>query len=421
MQRSVEELSPTKKRFKIEVPADLIEERITEALQRLRATTKIPGFRPGRAPLSLIEKRYGRDVERDVIEKLIPECLTQAIQEENVVPLSRPQFEDYDYKRSAPLKMTFTLEVRPEIRDLNYEGLDIPQREINVTEEEVDEVLKNIQTRRARLQTVDREATDQDVIEVEYDFVEIDRHVDKQLIQIGAPSTPEEINSALRGKRAGDPFETKVPFPEDLQDRELAGKELTIKGVIKEVKELRLPEINDELAKEMGFEDLQDLRNAAKESLLKHKREELLEEQREAVRRQLVDRHDFPIPEGMLENELQQLTSEQKQLNPDADEQALREELKDQAERNVKLALLLDVITEKEDIEISEEELKRSIFEISRSMYISPDLFIKQFLPDREALQGFIITLKRQKALDVLIERSTGNVTTKKNEEVKNE
>ncbi len=406
MHRSVEELSPTKKRFSIEVPAEVVEERIVNSLKKIGKTAKIPGFRPGRAPLSILDKRFGKDVEKEVLEELIPEVYTQVIQEEKIVPVAPPQFEDYQFQRKSPLKMTFTVECRPPIEDLNYENLQVSAEEIQITDEEIDRILKSFAADRAKFTDVDRPAQKDDIVIIDYEIPEEDQKAEKQMVQIGNKNVPAELSEALTGKKKDDEFEVKVTFAEDFPNTTLAGKTVTMKGKVRQVREVQIPEVNDEFAKEAGFKDLEELKERARESLLRAKTQALEDKQKDEIMEELLRRHDFPLPEIMLQEELNYLINQEKQQNPDASEEDLKEPLRERAARNVKATILLDTIAEKEEIVLTEDEIKDRIMKVAYEMHMTPEVFMQLYLQDEETFYRFRESLRREKALNLLLERA---------------
>ena len=406
MQKTVEDINPTKKRFTVEVPADVLEQRITDALRNIGRNVKIPGFRPGKAPLSLLDKRFGREVESDVLEKVIPEYYLKAIKEENVTPVSPPVFESYDFKRREPLKMTFTVEIRPEIKDIRYEGIEVTDEEIEVSEEDIEETLERLKLEKSTYEPVEGEIEDDDLVMVDYEVVEEEKKVENQFIKVGSDILPEAISQTLRGKKKGEQFEVTTDFPEDFANKNFAGKTLTLKGTIKEVKRLRVATIDDEFAKDLGYENTEKLREAVKESIEKAKKELLENKQKGEIIDKLLEIHQIEVPEGLFQEELNMLVRGEKQNNPDADEEKLKEELKEKAERNVKLNLLLDTIADREGIDVTTDEVKQKIAEISNSMYITPEHFMKLYLPNEEAQFMFRQNLVREKTLDFIYSKS---------------
>ncbi len=417
MQTTVEDINPTKKRFKVEVPAEVLEKKITDALRNIGRSVKIPGFRPGKAPLSLLDKRFGKEVEQEVLERFIPECYMKALKEENVVPVSPPVFEEYDFKRREPFRMTFTVEIRPEIKDIKYEGIEVTDEDIEVTEEDVEETLERLKVEKSTYEEIDTEIEDDDLVLVDYEIVEEEKKVENQFIKIGSDVIPQDISDALKGKKKGDSFEVTTDFPEDFANKNLAGKRLTLKGTIKEVKRLRLATLDDEFAKDLGYENFEKLKEAVRESIEKAKRELLTNRQKGELINKLLEMHEIDVPEGLFEQELNMLVQEEKQRKPDEDEEKLKEELREKAEKTVKINMLLDTIADREGIKITEAEVKQKIAELANSMYITPEYFMKLYLPNEEAEYMFRQNLVREKTIDFIFEK-TKKVKKEKTEKV---
>ncbi len=406
MQKTVEDINPTKKRFTVEIPAELIEERITDRLKQYGRSVKIPGFRPGKAPLSLLNRKFGKDAETDVLERVIPEYYFKAIQDEKVVPVSPPQFEDYNFKRNTPFKMTFTVEIRPEIKDLTYEGIEVTDEEIDVTEEEIENTLDRLRIEKSSYEKVDDEIKEDDLVVVDYRIVEEDQEVKDQFIKVGSDMLPQDISDALLGKKVDDTFSVKTTFPEDFPNDNLKGKTLTLEGTIKESKRLREAELNEEFAKDLGFDTVEDLRKQVEESIIKAKKELVVNRQKGEIIKHLIETHDFEIPEGLLKNEISLIENEEKRKNPEVDLEKMKDEITERATKAVKLNLLLDTIAEKENVQVSDEELRGKILEYSRNFYMSPDDFMKMYLPDEDSVFMFRQNLIREKAIDLVHEKS---------------
>lgn len=406
MQKTVEDINPTKKRFTVEIPAELIEERITDRLKQYGRSVKIPGFRPGKAPLSLLNRKFGKDAETEVLERVIPEYYFKAIQDEKVVPVAPPQFEDYNFERHTPFRMTFTVEIRPDIPDLTYEGIEVTDEEVDVTEEEVENTLDRLRIEKSSYEKVDDEIKEDDLVVVDYRIVEEEQEVKDQFIKVGSDMLPRDISDALLGKKVDDTFSVKTTFPEDFPNDNLKGKTLTLEGTIKESKRLREAELNEEFAKDLGFDTVEDLRKQVKESIIKAKKELIVNRQKGEIIKHLVETHDFEIPEGLLKNEISLIENEEKRKNPEVDLEKMKDEITERATKAVKLNLLLDTIAEKENVQVSDEELRGKILEYSQNFYMSPEDFMKMYLPDEDSIFMFRQNLLREKAIDLVHEKS---------------
>jgi len=262
----IEDISSTKKRLKIEIPADILEKEYTGSLHNVRQRARIPGFRPGKAPMSMIEKKFGREIESELMEKLIPTYYSQAVKEADLSPVTMPKIETkIDLKRNEPLVFSLTVEVRPKIGNINYSGMKVADITASVDDKEVDDTLKGLQNDRAMFEAVDREIREDDLLII--DYVKLDPAGEKEIaaekdkvMNLGSRLTPPGILDSLIGKKKGDIVEVALPEPEGKELKEDSDKGNKLRITIKEVKEKKLPEIDDEFAKDFGNDSLEALR-----------------------------------------------------------------------------------------------------------------------------------------------------------------
>lgn len=406
MQKTVEDINPTKKRFIVEVPVDVVESKITERLRDARNKVKIPGFRLGKAPLPLLERRLGQSIEEEVIEKVIPEYYFKAIKEEDVMPIAAPIFEHYVFKKKSPFKIIFTVEILPKIKDMKYEGFTVTDELVEIKDDEVEEAIERLKTAKPIYELFEGEIIDEDLVCVDYEILEEKQEVKGQFIKIGSKIIPQEISDELKGKKAGDTFRVIVSFPKGYLNKKMSGKTLSLKGIVKEVKRLKKAEVNDDFAKTVGYKDMNELRGAMRESLERAREEMLENKQKGEIIEQLVEANEFDLPESLLESELNALLGEEKRVKPDEDDDKLRKELRGKAIRNVRANILLDAITDKDKIDLKEEEVKDRILLFSKSMYLSPESFEQKYLQNESAKVAFRGSLLREKALKLLLDKA---------------
>ena len=244
----IEDISSTKKRLKIEIPADILEKEYGDSLHKIRQRARIPGFRQGKAPMNIIEKRFGGEIKNELIEKLVPTYYAEAIKEADLAPVTMPKIDtELDLKRNEPLVFSLTIEVRPKIDDLDYSSLTVNEISISVDDKEVEETLAGLQNDRALFEAVDREIRKDDLLII--DFVKLDPAGEKelssakdQIMNLGHNLTPPGILEGLLNRKKGDTVELILPEGEDKERTEgpETGNRLSIS--IKEVKEKKLPE-----------------------------------------------------------------------------------------------------------------------------------------------------------------------------------
>ncbi len=423
MSTVIEDISTTRKRLKIEIPTDIIEKEYSESLDKVRQRSRIPGFRPGKAPLTLIEKKFGNDVKADIIDRLVPRYYSKAMKDAELVPVTLPQFEgELDFKRHEPLSFAVMVEVRPKVGDLKYEGLRVADIPVEVEEKDIEDTIKGLQEGRAMFEAVDREIRREDLLII--DYVKFDTTGEKELssakdqvMNLGNNLTPKGILDELLGKKKGDVVEIALPAVEGGElDEGAQGNRLRI--TLKEVKEKKLPMIDDELAKDFGHESLDSLRQKVREGILKAKKDKAAGEQKAKLLETLVNTYEFDIPETMLEHELQTLVVNEKhrrqpqggqatagETSP-ADDDNLTEELRPKAVHNVKATLLLDMIGEKEGVSVTEEELKARISLLARQLQTTPEAVINLFMTKDESLEGLKHSIRDEKVLDLILSKA---------------
>jgi len=416
--KAVEDLSSTKKRLKIEIPSEAIEKKIKSSLEKARQKAKTPGFRPGKTPMNIIEKHFGKSAEAEALDEVIPEFYDRALKEAAIVPVTRPELEGgVNFERNNPLSLSFTLEIRPKIENLKYEGIKTKDIPVIVSDEEVENALKRLQEGKATYEIADKAIETGDLLTIDYEMKYDDQTTTAkdQVFMVGFTGLPKEISESLIGKKAGDVAEVETQFPQDFHAKAIAGKKVLIKNTVNAVKKKILPAIDDELAKDLGFENLDALKAGAKEEIEKAKKEQTQKIQKDEILESLTGSHDFDIPESMLERELTAMVHEAKTLKKSdksdtrlatEDEAALRDELKPDAIKNVRAMILLSVIGEKEGVTVTDEELKEKILEISQQLSMTPESLIKIYAQRDGSLEGLRNNIHEQKVLGLLLSRA---------------
>jgi trigger factor len=329
MLKTVEDISTTKKRLKIEIPSDTIEGEIQSGLKGVQKKAKIPGFRPGKAPISIIEKRFGKDVEGDVMERLVPEYYSNALKEANIKPVGRPEIEEkLEIKRNAPLEMTLTVEIRPEVKDLKYEGVKVKGIPVEVKGEEVEDALKDIQQKRTMYEPTEDAAGHGDMVVMDYQASEEGKEYNEfkdHTYKVGHGVMPEAFSKEIEGMKKGDEKEFNISFPEDFPTPDVAGKEVSFKVSLKEIKKPVLPEVDDEFAKDLGFDDLAALKSHVEDQIKKSKEASAKKMQKAEVVSKILADHPFDTPESMVAVELQRLVAQARQSGRNDDSREPRE------------------------------------------------------------------------------------------------
>jgi trigger factor len=440
--QAVEDISSTKKRLRIEIPSDIIEKEIEDSLEKVRQKTNLPGFRPGKAPMNLIEKRFGKKVEAEVLEKVIPEFYGKALKEADLKPVAMPVLdEQFTFQRNSPLNLSLTVEVMPKIENLDYAAIKAKDVHVVVDEAELENALKNLQEQKALYKVAEKEIEKDDLVTFDYvdcELVEGETtpSLREEVLKLGNKLLPKNIEEKLIGRKKGDTVEFTTSFEEDFKVKELVGKALHVKIMINEVKHKVLPAIDDEFAKDVGYGSISELNEKIKENLYQFKKDQATKIQKAEIVRQLTESNDFEIPETLLHNELDSLIMEESisgkrsgkleeakrrddsgsveaisEVNKpdllDQSEEEIRSALKEKALRNVRASILIRAIGQKEGITVTEDEVGDRISVIAKRLSAQPEAVMNFYRTKDGSLEGLRQMIFEDKVLDLLFSRAT--------------
>lgn len=407
MLKSLEDVTTTQKRLKIEIPVEIIESEIKKTLIDAQKRARIPGFRAGKTPMYLIEKKFGKDAEAEVLEKLIPEFYMKAVKEADIKPISSPVIEEsYDFKRNEPFSMTIAVEVRPRVENLNYEGLTVREVTVDVTADEVDSILQRLAEERATYESVDVAAAPGDLITIDYIVKDEDISANDVVLKIGSGPYPQEFFDAIIGKKKDEEFTVEASFPENLQTQ-FAGKRSIFELKIKDIKRRNTPAIDDEFAKDMGIENISSLKDRVRENILASKNIEASRTKQKEILDKLIESHSFDLPESLLNAQINRMISEVRAASNDSrTDEEIKEEIRPHAEKSVKASILIELIGEKEGITVSEEEIKEDILRTAQMSYTSPENIMKYYIARDGSLEGLKQSVFEKKVLRFLLDKA---------------
>jgi trigger factor len=417
MHPNVEEVTSTSRRLKITIPEDVIQAEIKSIYDKIRVTTKIPGFRPGKAPQSILEKRFKKNVEAEVIEKIVPQYYMSAIKEAKLEPVTYPNIEEQlDFKPGEPLSFSVTVEVKPEMGDINFEGIALKKKSYSVEEDEIEKSLSMLQENKA-LFSVSEEALKEGDMSVLDSEAYIDDKLEDNLsykeypLLIGSEEMPKEFSDALIGKKKGDSIEVKIPFESDHPNKSIAGKEVVFKVEVKETKKKNLPPIDDELAKEAECETLDELKGKIRENLGKRKESQINLEYKKDILDELLKRHKFDVPDSMVNGEIESLIQQEKEnagrtgAKVKSDDE-LKTEFTEKAKSNVRSVILLETIGKNENIEVSDADTKSAIEEIAVRNHLNVEEVTKLYAVREGSMDALKSRLFADKVLDHILEKA---------------
>ncbi len=417
MLQNMEEISSTKKRLKINIPSDVIDGEITKAYDKLRTSVKIPGFRVGKVPQAILEKKFANDVQMQVIERIVPEYYSKALKEAEIAPVTYPNIEEkLEIVRNQPLSFTVTVEVKPKIENLKYEGIELKEKTISIGETDVESAIKGLQEGRALFQVSEEAIKEDDMVVVDYDAM-VDGEPVKELSAKGYPlilsyqGMPKEFSEALLGKKQGDTADVTMHFEDTYANKVVAGKDVLFKVSVTEVKKKVLPALDDEFAKSVGLKDMEELKKKTHDDIYKGKKHQTDMQYKREILNHLIVSHDFDVPPSMLMEELELLIHKAKEAAnrkgeaPKADDE-LKKEYESAARENIKGVLILEAIGKKEKIEVLEEEVNRLIEEIAEGYNTSVEEVKKFYLTRDGSLDSLKIKLYGDKVLDFVLEKA---------------
>jgi trigger factor len=419
-----ETTASTKREIEVEIPSAEVARETDVLIQKYQKLARIPGFRSGHAPASIIRQRFKQDIQNDVIDALVPRYFRKETDRLGLAPVSQPRVTDLHAHSGEPLRFKASFEVMPEIKVEGYRELRAEHPEISVTDQEVDDSLKGLQEQKAAFAPVEgRSVADGDYAQVALDGVPKREeegtkpvHMDDVLVEIGGKNTMPEFTENLRGASPGDERSFDVNYPADFSDERLRSKTFAYRVKVNAIKQKTLPELNNDFAKELGeFSTLEEVRQRIREGMEHERRHAAEREAKDKLLAELVRRNDFEIPEALVERQIdvrierglralaaQGLKSEDMKK---MDLPRLRAGQKDQAVQEVKASLLLDKIADLEKIEVGDEEIDREIEALAKQTNQAPEA-IRARLTREGAVDRIRNRIRNEKALDFLYRQS---------------
>jgi trigger factor len=429
--------SSTKREIEVEIPVADVNRQTESLIQKYQKVARIPGFRRGHVPASIIRQRFSEEIKTDMVEALIPRFFRQEAERLSLHPVSQPQVTDLHLHDGEPLRFKASFEVLPEIKLQGYKDLRAEKPEIAVSEADVELALSDLRERHATFNPVeDRALADGDFAQVslvgnpkaaEPKAGEAKTgdsktgegqpvKMDEVLVEIAGPTTMPEFTEHLRGAVVGDERTFDVNYPEDTQDKRLAGKTFTYTVKVQAIKTKSLPELNEEFVKHLGeFQTVDDIRKAIREQMEGERKHQAAHDAKEKLVGELIERNDFEVPDSLIEQQIdirlerglralaaQGLTAEQMKK---MDLERLRVGQRDQAIHDVKAALLLERVAEEENVQVSDEELNQELEALARQSKQTSEA-IRARLTRDGGLDRIRTRIRNEKTLEFLYRQS---------------
>ena len=407
----------------LDIPADEVSKTYRKVVANYRKYAKIPGFRAGKVPESVVKRRYATEIRKDVIDGLLPEHFNKAVEESGIRPVGQPQVTELSVDDGAPLHVKAVFEYIPAFSIEGYQSVTVPKPPVEITEEEFQEELAHLRESRATVEPVeeDRALVDGDWAQITYkgliegDSEESPLAGEDTLVEIGGKDTVEAFSSALRGAKPGQELKAEVVYPADYAESKLAGKTVAYDVEVKAIKKRTLPVLDDDFAKELGaYQSFADLEERVREHLAARKRRSVEGETKDRLFAALTEKYPFPVPESLVQEQIdarldrglralaaQGMDTEQMRK---LDFARLRAAQRDSATAEVKTFILLDRIAQEENISVSDEEMDHEL-QLAALQSREPLDALKVRLTEDGGLARIREQLRREKTASVLYER----------------
>ena len=397
MQISVETTTGLERRLTISVPSETFESQISERLGDAAQRMRLPGFRPGKVPLKEVRRRYGQAVRAEVAGELMQSSFFDAVRQEELSPAGQPNLEVVKMDPGYDFEFTATFEVFPAVELADLSRVAVKRPEAEVTEADIDDMIERLRDQRKDWQEVDRGAEEGDRVTLDFEGrldgeVFEGGHAEDAAFVVGAGQMIDDFDEGVRGLKAGESSEFEATFPEDYRAEHLAGKTVTFKVDVKSVTEPKLPELDDEFFESFGIEEggLEAFREDVKRNMEREMEGAIRSQVKNQVMDQLNELHQIQLPEALVANEVQALkqqTLQQFQMYGAGNQPDLPDELfRDQAERRVRVGLVVNEIVSAAELQVTPEKLRARVEEMAEG-YAEPQQVINWYYSNQEQLQ----------------------------------
>ncbi len=423
-QSKVVEKKPCAIVMEVEVAPAQTDIELSNVYQSIQATAKIAGFRAGKVPMEMVKQTYSEAAREKLIEEVIKKTVFSALEKENFAPIDIPVINSVDYDFGQPLKYVFKAECQPEVKAKDYKGIEIKREEFKVCDANVNESIKTMLDRNAQLIVSKDETVKKDsFVIVNYegfcDGAAIENIKAKDhMLDLGADNTLKGFKDALVNAKKGDTKDVEIEYPADYPNKILAGKKVIFKTSIVEVKEKQLPELNDDFAKDMGLESLEDLKTKVKESIEHEEKKRQESEVERQIIEHLLEKNKFDVPDSIVVSQKEYLIKRMSDYmkNQGADDafiakqaEIAKDKYTEEANKNVRLSYILNSIYSEEKLDVTEQEIeaeKQKVLESNSSRKEEVEKYFKEYKDNISA------SLKEKKIFDFII----GNAKVTKTE-----
>lgn len=408
-----------KHELEVTIPVEEIERETDRVIANIQKKAKLPGFRPGKAPASIVRSRFAHEVRQDVLEALLPKHLQKRFRDEDLKVVGTPNIRDIHFESGEPLRFKAEFEVAPEFELGEYQGLTVPYDEPQVSDDDVNQRLDQIREQKAQYVTVDpRPVENGDHALVMLDSLSgVDKPIrqEEMMLRVGDEDTMPAFTQALLGMTPEEEKEFDITYPEDYGQEKLAGKTVRFRMQLKAIRRKELPELNDEFAKDLGdYNSLDELKDAVRKTLFAERQYAAQQRAKERLLDVLIETHDFAVPEAFIDNQVEGELEEQARQwaargvdlsKVNIDWEKLKASGRPKAIRQIKASLLLDKISEREAINATQDEVDHEVQRIARQTR-EPVAAVRKKLEKDGSIGRIAYRLRTEKTLNFLFERA---------------
>ena len=419
MKTELTDVSETQKTVSIEIPSDVVDAEVSRVVQGYTKEAKVPGFRPGKVPASIVKQRFREQILHDVVHDLVPRAVEEALQERGISPVDSPDIRDVKIEEGKPLTFSAAVETIPTFDPGDLSTIEIQKQPTSVEDGKLDEAIEQLRARAAKYETVeDRPVADGDTVVLHLDRTgpgDAHEHLEDATVQLGAPGNPPGFDANIIGLGVGDSKAFSIQFPEDHATAEYRGKDVSYDAKVKDIRIRVLPELDDEFAKDLGeFDSLAALRDRVRTDLLAQAEEESKQHLRQALLKELSKRVTFSLPASLVDREMDRRVEEfarqlmQQQINPKQagfDWARFREAQRDAATESVASSLVLAEIARREDITVADEDVDKQIEQFAEQVGRTPAA-LRAELEKEGGISSLYAGLRRERAVDFALSRA---------------
>jgi trigger factor len=408
-----------KHEIEVTVPLDEIARETDRVVADIQQKAKLPGFRPGKAPASLIRSKFSKQVRDDVLENLLPKYFRQKVEEEHLEVVGRPNVKDVHFHDGEPLRFKAEFEVAPEIELKDYRGVTIHYSEPQVSDEDIAKRLEEIREQKSQFVNVEPRA----IVDGDYAVVTLDSlsgvdqaiHQDEVVLHVGDPDTMAGFSEALLGMSPEEEKEFEVTYPEDFGQERLAGKTVRFRAKLTTIRKKELPELNDDFAQDLGdYQTLDDLREAVRKAIFQEREYGAQQKAKDELINKLIESHEFPVPEAYIERQIESQLENQfrdlaeRGIDPTKlkiDWSKIKDAQRPKALHDVKASLLIDKIAEREAIAPTNDEVDTEVQRIAKQQG-EPVAAVRKKLQKDGMLSRIAYSIRSNKTLNFLFEHA---------------